>query len=185
MHVCAQQHPALKSSSEGSSTPPRQMTSIQRCAILHSGAASLMDALNFRSSFSHRGTARRAHLGPVRDTAMGLVVSGVWLHMIAPDQNALPDRSLRPRATQARRSGRSGAADRLADGCTVHHRQPARGAHGTALLNTADAAIRVSASALYLVIFSLYSLFRPALKPIRGTPRRAQRRRRQRPDRRR
>lgn len=99
--------------------------------------------------------------------AMGLVVSGVWLHMIAPDQNALLI-VLCGLVTQG--SGiwkvrrdivwRTVAPFIIGSALGV----PA----GTALLKSVDQhALRLGIGIL-LAIFSLYSLFRPTLKPIEG-----------------
>src|SRR5262245_25524468 len=100
--------------------------------------------------------------------AMGLVVSGVWLHIIAPDQNALLI-ALCGLVTQGsgiwrvRRAIQWRAVLPFIVGSALG--VPA----GTALLKTADqATVRFSIGAL-LMIFSLYSLFRPTLKPVQGT----------------
>ncbi|HEY6022984.1 MAG TPA: sulfite exporter TauE/SafE family protein [Pseudolabrys sp.] len=102
--------------------------------------------------------------------AMGLVVSGVWLHIIAPEQNALLI-VLCGLVTQGSGIWR------------VRHAINWRtvwpfivgGAFGvpagTALLTTVNpGTLRLSIGVL-LVIYSLYSLIRPALKPIQaGVP---------------
>jgi uncharacterized membrane protein YfcA len=100
--------------------------------------------------------------------AMGLVVSGVWLHIIAPDQNALLI-ALCGLVTQGsgiwrvRRAIQWKAVLPFIIGSALG--VPA----GTALLKTADqTTIRFSIGAL-LMIFSLYSLFRPTLRPMQGT----------------
>ena len=99
--------------------------------------------------------------------AMGLVVSGVWLHIIAPDQNALLI-VLCGLVTQS--SGiwkvRRDINWRTAAPFIIGSAIGVPG--GTALLATVDASvIRYSIGAL-LVVFSLYSLFRPALQPVPG-----------------
>ncbi len=102
--------------------------------------------------------------------AMGLVVSGVWLHIIAPEQNALLI-VLCGLVTQGSGIWR------------VRHAINWRtvwpfiigGAFGvpagTALLTTVNpGTLRLSIGVL-LVIYSLYSLIRPALKPVQaGVP---------------
>lgn len=99
--------------------------------------------------------------------AMGLVVSGVWLHIIAPDQNALLI-VLCGIVTQG-----SGIW-RVRHAINVRTVAPfivggALGVPaGTALLTTVDQhTLRVSMGVL-LVIYSLYSLIRPALKSVQG-----------------
>jgi len=99
--------------------------------------------------------------------AMGLVVSGVWLHIIAPDQNALLI-VLCGLVTQGSGIWR---VRRNINWRTVSpyiiggaFGVPA----GTALLTTINQnTLRLSIGVL-LVIYSLYSLFRPALKPVQG-----------------
>lgn len=99
--------------------------------------------------------------------AMGLVVSGVWLHIIAPDQNALLI-VLCGLVTQGSGIWR---VRRAISWRTVWPfviggalGVPA----GTALLTTVDQkTLRLSIGVL-LVIYSLYSLIRPALKQVRG-----------------
>ena len=116
--------------------------------------------------------------------AMGLVVSGVWLHIIAPDQNALLI-VLCGLVTQGsgiwrvRKSIEWRAVAPFIIGSALG--VPA----GTALLKTADqSTIRFSIGFL-LMVFSLYSLFRPAIEAGSGRrAARAWRRRCQRPDRR-
>lgn len=99
--------------------------------------------------------------------AMGLVVSGVWLHIIAPDQNALLI-VLCGLVTQG--SGiwrvRHAISWRTVSPFIIGGALgvPA----GTALLTTVDpGTLRLSIGVL-LVIYSLYSLIRPAVKPIQG-----------------
>lgn len=99
--------------------------------------------------------------------AMGLVVSGVWLHIIAPEQNALLI-VLCGLVTQG-----SGIW-RVRHSINWRTVWPyiAGGAigvpAGTALLTMVDqSALRVTMGVL-LVIYSLYGLLRPALKPVQG-----------------
>src|SRR4051812_19260124 len=99
--------------------------------------------------------------------AMGLVVSGVWLHIITPDQNALLI-VLCGLVTQGSGIWR------------VRHEMNWRAVLpfiiggaigvpvGTALLTTVDqGTLRVTMGVL-LVLYSLYGLFRPAIKQVRG-----------------
>ncbi|MGB8578798.1 MAG: sulfite exporter TauE/SafE family protein, partial [Pseudolabrys sp.] len=99
--------------------------------------------------------------------AMGLVVSGVWLHIIAPDQNALLI-VLCGLVTQGSGIWR------------VRHAIEWRaispfiigGAFGvpvgTALVTTVDQSTLRLGMGFLLVIYSFYSLIRPALKAVRG-----------------
>jgi uncharacterized membrane protein YfcA len=97
--------------------------------------------------------------------AMGLVVSGVWLHIIAPDQNALLI-VLCGLVTQTagvwtvRRdiNWRTVAPFIIGSALGVPG--------GTALLTTIDPGILRLSIGVLLVVFSLYGLFRPALKPV-------------------
>jgi uncharacterized protein len=100
--------------------------------------------------------------------AMGLVVSGVWLHIIAPDQNALLI-VLCGLVTQGSGIWRVRHAINWrtvlpfivggAIGVPV----------GTALLTTIDqGTLRITMGVL-LVIYSLYGLIRPALGPVQGS----------------
>jgi uncharacterized membrane protein YfcA len=100
--------------------------------------------------------------------AMGLVVSGIWLHIIAPDQNALLI-VLCGLVTQGSGIWRVRRAInwRIVSPFIVGGALgvPA----GTALLTTVDQhTLRLSMGVL-LVIFSLYSLVRPTLKPVQGS----------------
>jgi uncharacterized membrane protein YfcA len=99
--------------------------------------------------------------------AMGLVVSGVWLHMIAPDQNALlivlcglVTQSSGIWKVRRQINWRTAAPFIIGSAVGV----PA----GTALLTSVDATILRFSIGVLLVIFSLYSLFRPVLKPVRS-----------------
>ena len=99
--------------------------------------------------------------------AMGLVVSGVWLHIITPDQNALLI-VLCGLVTQGSGIWR------------VRHAMNWRtvlpfiigGAigvpAGTALLTTVDQGTLRITMGILLVIYSLYGLIRPAFKPVEG-----------------
>lgn len=99
--------------------------------------------------------------------AMGLVVSGVWLHIITPSQNALLI-VLCGLVTQGfgiwrvRRSMDWRALLPFIAGGAIG--VPA----GTALLTMVNqTAVRITMGVL-LVIYSLYSLLRPAIGPVRG-----------------
>jgi uncharacterized membrane protein YfcA len=97
--------------------------------------------------------------------AMGLVVSGIWLHMIAPDQNALLI-VLCGLVTQGsgiwkvRRDVAWRAIAPFIIGSALG--VPA----GTALLTTVDPGIVRLTIGVLLMTFGLYSLIRPALKPV-------------------
>ena len=100
--------------------------------------------------------------------AMGLVVSGVWLHIIAPEQNALLI-VLCGLVTQG--SGiwrvrhainwRAVSPFILGGALGV----PA----GTALLTTVNQGTLRFVIGVLLLIYSVYSLIRPAVKPVRGS----------------
>ena len=99
--------------------------------------------------------------------AMGLVVSGVWLHIISPAQNALLI-ALCGLVTQG--SGiwrvrhamnwRTVAPFIIGGAMGV----PA----GTALLKTVDQGTLRLTIGVLLVLYSLYNLIRPAVKPVQG-----------------
>jgi uncharacterized membrane protein YfcA len=99
--------------------------------------------------------------------AMGLVVSGIWLHIIAPEQNALLI-VLCGLVTQGSGIWRVRHA--------IHWRTVSPfiigGAFGvpagTALLATVNQGTLRLVIGVLLVIYSLYSLIRPALKPVQG-----------------
>ena len=99
--------------------------------------------------------------------AMGLVVSGVWLHIVTPQQNALLI-VLCGLVTQGSGiwklrhaiSWRSVAPFIIGGLLGV----PA----GTALLKTVEQGTLRLCIGILLVIYSLYSLLRPALKPVQG-----------------
>ena len=99
--------------------------------------------------------------------AMGLVVSGVWLHIIAPDQNALLI-ALCGLVTQGsgiwrvRKSIEWRAVAPFIIGSALG--VPA----GTALLTTVDQNTLRLGIGVLLAAFSLYSLIRPALKAVEG-----------------
>src|SRR2546423_15411176 len=99
--------------------------------------------------------------------AMGLVVSGVWLHIITPDQNALLI-VLCGLVTQGsgiwrvRRELKWRTVLPFIVGGAIG--VPA----GTALLTSVDqGTLRVTMGVL-LVLYSLYGLLRPAIKPVQG-----------------
>jgi uncharacterized protein len=99
--------------------------------------------------------------------AMGLVVSGVWLHIVTPGQNALLI-VLCGLVTQGsgiwrvRRSVNWQKVAPLTIGSAIGIPL------GTAFLTALDPAIfRLSMGGL-LMIFSLYNLFRPRLRPVQG-----------------
>jgi uncharacterized membrane protein YfcA len=99
--------------------------------------------------------------------AMGLVVSGVWLHIVTPGQNALLI-VLCGLVTQGsgiwrvRRSVNWQKVAPLIIGSATGIPL------GTAFLTALDPAIfRLSMGGL-LMIFSLYNLFRPQLRPVQG-----------------
>src|SRR6476620_1906167 len=100
--------------------------------------------------------------------AMGLVVSGVWLHIITPQQNALLI-VLCGLVTQG--SGiwklRNAISWRAVAPFIIGGLLgvPA----GTALLKTVQQGTLRPCIGVLLVIYSLYSLFRPALKPVQGS----------------
>jgi uncharacterized membrane protein YfcA len=99
--------------------------------------------------------------------AMGLVVSGVWLHIIAPDQNALLI-VLCGIVTQGSGIWRVRKAIQWRAVLPFIIGSALGLAAGTALLKFADhGTIRFSIGVL-LIVFSLWSLFRPAIKPVRG-----------------
>jgi uncharacterized protein len=99
--------------------------------------------------------------------AMGLVVSGVWLHIISPGQNALLI-VLCGLVTQGsgiwrvRHAMKWQAVAPFIIGGAIG--VPA----GTALLTTVDPKTLRLTMGVLLVIYSLYSLVRPALKPVQG-----------------
>lgn len=103
--------------------------------------------------------------------AMGLVVSGVWLHILAPEQNALLI-VLCGLVTQGSGIWRvRGAIDRKS--VTPFIIGSALGIPaGTALLTSIDQSTLRFGIGVLLVIFGLYNLFRPPLGPLHGgTPR--------------
>lgn len=102
--------------------------------------------------------------------AMGLVVSGVWLHIIAPDQNAtlivfcgLVTQGYGIWRVRHAIDWRRVAPFIIGGGIGV----PV----GTALLTTLDSSNLRLGIGVLLVIYSLYSLLRPAMKPVEaGVP---------------
>jgi uncharacterized protein len=99
--------------------------------------------------------------------AMGLVVSGVWLHIIAPDQNAMLI-VLCGLVTQGsgiwrvRQSLNWRRAAPFIIGCAIG--VPI----GIALLTTLDPAKSRITIGVLLIVYSLYSLLRPTFKPVQG-----------------
>lgn len=99
--------------------------------------------------------------------AMGLVVSGVWLHIIAPDQNALLI-VLCGLVTQGTGIWRIRHAIDWRRLLPFIIGGAAGVPAGTALLTMVDpGTFRVTMGVL-LVLFSLYSLLRPAFKQVQG-----------------
>jgi uncharacterized membrane protein YfcA len=97
--------------------------------------------------------------------AMGLVVSGVWLHIIAPDQNAtlivfcgLVTQGYGIWRVRHAIDWRRVAPFIIGGGIGV----PV----GTALLTTLDGSNLRLGIGVLLVIYSLYSLLRPTMKPV-------------------
>jgi uncharacterized membrane protein YfcA len=98
--------------------------------------------------------------------AMGLVVSGVWLHILSPQQNALL-LVLCGLVTQGSGIWRVRHAIRWRTIWPFIIGGALGIPAGTALLTSVDPdTIRVSIGVL-LLVYSLYSLIRPAFKPIR------------------
>ena len=98
---------------------------------------------------------------------MGLVVSGVWLHIIAPDQNALLI-VLCGLVTQGSGIWRVRHAIKWRAVAPFIIGGALGVPAGTALLTIVDPARSVSRIGVLLVVYSLYSLIRPAIKPVRG-----------------
>jgi uncharacterized membrane protein YfcA len=99
--------------------------------------------------------------------AMGLVVSGVWLHIITPDQNALLI-VLCGLVTQGSGIWRVRHAMRWRTVLPFIIGGAVGVPAGTLLLTTVDqGTLRVTIGIL-LVLYSLYGLLRPALKPVEG-----------------
>ena len=99
--------------------------------------------------------------------AMGLVVSGVWLHIIAPDQNALLI-VLCGLDTQGSGIWRVRHAIKWRAIAPFIAGGAIGVAAGTVLLTTINqGALRITMGVL-LVLYSLYGLIRPALGPVQG-----------------
>ena len=99
--------------------------------------------------------------------AMGLVVSGVWLHIITPSQNALLI-VLCGMVTQAFGIWRVRHAINWRAVLPFIIGGAIGVPPGTALLTTVDQnTVRLTIGVL-LVAYSLYNLFRPALEPVQG-----------------
>ena len=99
--------------------------------------------------------------------AMGLVVSGVWLHMISPDQNALLI-VLCGLVTQGSGIWRVRHAVNWRTVTPFIIGGAVGVPAGTALLTSVDQnTLRITIGVL-LVLYSLYNLIRPAVKPVQG-----------------
>lgn len=99
--------------------------------------------------------------------AMGLVVSGVWLHIIAPEQNALLI-ALCGLVTQGSGIWRVRRAINWRTILPFILGSAVGVAAGTALLATIDQeTVRLSIGIL-LIVYSLYSIVRPAIKAPEG-----------------
>jgi uncharacterized membrane protein YfcA len=99
--------------------------------------------------------------------AMGLVVSGVWLHIIAPDQNALLI-VLCGLVTQGSGIWRVRRAINWRTILPFIIGGALGVPAGTALLTTVDRPMLRLGMGVLLVIYGLYSLIRPALKVSQG-----------------
>lgn len=99
--------------------------------------------------------------------AMGLVVSGVWLHIIAPDQNALLI-VLCGLVTQGSGIWRVRRAINWRTILPFIIGGALGVPAGTALLTTVDRHMLRLGMGVLLVVYSLYSLIRPALKVSEG-----------------
>ena len=99
--------------------------------------------------------------------AMGLVVSGVWLHIIAPEQNALLI-VLCGLVTQGSGIWRIRHAINWRTVWPFIVGGALGVPAGTALLTTVNPGTLRLSIGILLVIYSLYSLFRPAIKPVQG-----------------
>lgn len=99
--------------------------------------------------------------------AMGLVVSGVWLHIIAPEQNALLI-VLCGLVTQGSGIWRVRHAINWRTVSPFIVGGALGVPVGTALLTSVNPNTLRFSIGFLLVIYSLYSLIRPALKPVQG-----------------
>ena len=99
--------------------------------------------------------------------AMGLVVSGVWLHIIAPEQNALLI-VLCGLVTQGSGIWRIRHAINWRTVWPFIVGGALGVPAGTALLTTVNPGTLRLSIGILLVIYSLYSLIRPAIKPVQG-----------------
>jgi uncharacterized protein len=99
--------------------------------------------------------------------AMGLVVSGVWLHIITPDQNALLI-VLCGLVTQGSGIWRVRHAINWRAVAPFIIGGAVGVPVGTALLTTVDQATLRVTMGILLVLYSLYGLIRPAFKPVAG-----------------
>jgi uncharacterized membrane protein YfcA len=100
--------------------------------------------------------------------AMGLVVSGVWLHIIAPEQNALLI-VLCGLVTQGSGIWRVRHAINWRAVSPVIIGGALGVPPGTALLAMVNQSTLRLAIGVLLLIYSLYSLIRPAVKPVQGS----------------
>ena len=98
---------------------------------------------------------------------MGLVVSGVWLHIISPDQNALLI-VLCGLVTQGSGIWRVRYAINWRAVAPFIIGGAAGVPAGTALLTTVDQGTLRVTMGILLVVYSLYGLIRPAFKPVEG-----------------
>ncbi len=99
--------------------------------------------------------------------AMGLVVSGVWLHIITPEQNALLI-VLCGLVTQGSGIWRVRHAINWRTVAPYIVGGAIGVAIGTALLTAIDQGTLRITMAVLLILYSLYGLLRPALGPVRG-----------------
>jgi hypothetical protein len=154
----------LKTIQAETTPPPRQMTPIQALHPFASGAIA-MDRLNlalFLAAAFFGGLT-----SGVSGFAMGLVVSGVWLHIIAPEQNALLI-VLCGLVTQGSGIWRVRHAINWRTISPFIIGGALGVPTGTALLTSVNQnTIRLTMGVL-LVLYSLYNLIRPVLKPVRG-----------------
>ncbi len=99
--------------------------------------------------------------------AMGLVVSGVWLHIISPAQNALLI-VLCGLVTQGSGIWRVRHAINWRTVAPFIIGGAVGVPAGTALLKTVDQGTLRLTIGVLLVLYSLYNLIRPAVKPVQG-----------------
>lgn len=158
--------------SSGIKPPPREMTSIQALHLSIQGATAMfgldMDRLQlalFLAAVFFGGLT-----SGLSGFAMGLVVSGIWLHIISPEQNALLI-VLCGLVTQGSGIWRVRNAIKWRTVAPFIIGGALGVPTGTALVTTVDQSTLRLTMGFLLVIFSLYSLIRPALKPVQaGVP---------------